>query len=335
MVKLLDVTLRDGGYTNSFDFQEDEAINIVKSLHESGVDYIEIGYRNGPEKGSSKLGISARVDHNYIQAIRSNVPDAKLAVMLHPHNVSKEDLTELKDKGISIIRVCVRADKILESLKTIAQAKKLGLYVSANFVRITYFERSEARDCMLAAQSEGADLVYFADSNGHMVPSQVREYTEFLKGFLDIPLGFHAHNNLSLALSNALVAIDSGIDIIDSSICGMGRGAGNLSTETFIAYLERSNVKHKYSLSNILNIAEYVEQNLLKNKSYASTRDLTFGMANFSSDFTMPILEESLKQDVGWEKIVLDLYKSHPQKPNLKDIQNIASKIKSSQSFLM
>ncbi|AMA73434.1 MULTISPECIES: hypothetical protein [Aneurinibacillus] len=334
MVKLLDVTLRDGGYTNSFQFEQQVAIDIVDSLHQAGIDYIEIGYRNGPEEGPTKLGLSARVNRDYIHAIRTHVPGAKIVVMLHPHNISEQDLLELKEFNINVVRICIRSDNLQNGLSVIRSAKQQGLFVSANFVRVTYLSPLQIREWMLQAEAAGADWVYFADSNGHMVPDQVKEYAEIFKKVLQIPVGFHAHHNLSLGLTNTLAAIESGIDIIDASLRGLGKGAGNLPTEVYVSYLERMNIKHNYDLVSILKTAEYLENNVMHRPMYLTTRDLMFGMANFSNDFINPVMHEAATQDVSWQQLTLNLSKRKPIKPVFEEIKAVVADIKSLDKIL-
>lgn len=328
MVQLLDVTLRDGGYCNDFQFDSQAARQIVQSLYKARLDYIEIGYRKGPEKGAKGLGTTAVTDRAYMLSLREAAPEAKLVVMLHPHNIEERDLAELQEIGISMVRVCIRADRVEQGLATVRAAKQFGLLVSANFVRVTYLHPRTIAAYMQQAEAAGADLVYFADSNGNMVPEQVRQFTQLFKIAVDVPVGFHAHNNLTLGLGNTLAAIDAGIDIVDASLRGMGRGAGNLSTEVYVSYLERMGVVHPYDLVEVLQAAEYLEGNGMRQPQVLETRDLLFGMANFSGDFTKPVMQEAVDQAVPWQKLAYDLSKHKPTAPEPATIRHVAAALK-------
>lgn len=309
MAQLIDVTLRDGGYVNGFDFSLEAAKHIVSGLQKAGVDWIEIGYRNGPAKGTAGLGMTAATNDDYIAALKEFAPLANLVVMLHPHNIQAEDLQSLKSLGVSLVRVCLRQDLLEEGLDTIRECTRIGLSTSANFVRITYFTSQEIKQMTLKAEAAGADIVHFADSNGHLVPDQVKSIADVLKSTLTIPVGFHAHNNLSMGLANTVAALECGVDWVDSSLRGMGRSGGNLATEVFAAYMERCFGAARYKLIEMMDTAEFVQEEILLSEQYMTpmTKDILFGMMNFSTDLKQLIMDASLQHNVYWKELAYGL----------------------------
>lgn len=330
MAQLIDVTLRDGGYVNGFDFSLETAKHIVSGLQKAGVDWIEIGYRNGPAKGTAGLGMTAATDDDYISALREFAPLARLVVMLHPHNIQGEDLQSLKQLGVSLVRVCIRQDRLKEGLDTIRECKRAGLFTSANFVRITYFTSREIKQMTRRAEAAGADIVYFADSNGHLVPEQVKSIATVLKSALTIPVGFHAHNNLSLGLANTMAALESGVDWIDSSLRGMGRSGGNLATEVYAAYIERCFGTAGFKLVEMMDAAEFVQDEILVSEQYMTpmTRDILFGLMNFSTDLKQTIMDASLEHNVYWKQLAYGLGNYPPNQITSEDIAFTASQIR-------
>ncbi|MGF7046231.1 4-hydroxy 2-oxovalerate aldolase [Paenibacillus sp. DS2015] len=330
MVQLLDVTLRDGGYINQFNFSIEEAKKIVSGLHKSRVDWIEVGYRNGPAKGSAGLGITAETNDAYIKALREHSPNANLVVMLHPHNVNSDDIHALYSLGVSLVRICIRKDHLEEALETIRECKKNSLKISANFVRITNFTNEQITDMALMAEAAGADLIYFADSNGNLLPENVRTLTTSLKSVLKVQIGFHAHNNLSLGLANTIAALESGIDWLDSSLRGIGRSGGNLATEVFISYLERYYGFPKYKLIEVMDIAEYVQDKILISGNYLTPqiKDILLGMMNFSTDLMQPIMDSAKENRIYWKELMYELSKRNPNMVTNKEITEVANIIK-------
>lgn len=330
MAQLIDVTLRDGGYVNGFDFSLEAAKHIVSGLQKAGVDWIEIGYRNGPAKGTAGLGMTAATNDDYIAALKEFAPLANLVVMLHPHNIQAEDLQSLKSLGVSLVRVCLRQDLLEEGLDTIRECTRIGLSTSANFVRITYFTSQEIKQMTLKAEAAGADIVHFADSNGHLVPDQVKSIADVLKSTLTIPVGFHAHNNLSMGLANTVAALECGVDWVDSSLRGMGRSGGNLATEVFAAYMERCFGAARYKLIEMMDTAEFVQEEILLSEQYMTpmTKDILFGMMNFSTDLKQLIMDASLQHNVYWKELAYGLGTYPPDKITGEDIAFIASRIK-------
>ncbi|WP_434752338.1 hypothetical protein [Paenibacillus amylolyticus] len=329
MAQLIDVTLRDGGYVNRFDFSLEAAKHIVSGLQKAGVDWIEIGYRNGPAKGTTGLGMTAATDDDYIAALKEFTPLSNLVVMFHPDNIQVEDLQSLKRLGVSLVRVCIRQDCLEEGLDTIRACKRIGLFTSANFVRITYFTSQELRQMTQKAEEAGADIVYFADSNGHLVPDQVKSIATILKSTLTIPVGFHAHNNLSLGLANTVAALELGVDWIDSSLRGMGRSGGNLATEVYAAYIERCFGVKNLKLVEVMEAAEFVQDKVLLSEHCTTPmiKDILFGLMNFSTDLKQSIMDASREYNVNWKQLAYRIGINSSNKITSEGIAFTASQI--------
>lgn len=260
-IQLLDASLRDGGHRTNFHFQDEALKEILPALDRSGIEYIEIGYRNGSLHPINNLGRAGWCDKEYINFCRALILNAKMAVMAHPANITQDDLLELKNCGVDLLRICIAKDLFAAAIPVINQAKQIGLEVSVNFIHISYYTNTELDAVIAEANLQQPDMIYFADSNGSLLPSRVTEIYERYTSQYTIPFGFHAHDNIGLAQANALAAMNAGARFIDASLAGMGKGTGNLKTEFFIAYLQAINIK-KYDLHEILNAANYVRDEL-------------------------------------------------------------------------
>lgn len=261
-IQLLDTSLRDGGHRTNFHFRDSELEGILPSLDQSGIEYIEIGYRNGSLHPIENLGRAGYCNQEYILFCSSLIKNAKLAVMTHPNNVDQNDLDELKNCGIDLLRICIAKDDFFSAIPVIAMAKNVNLHVSVNFIHISYYTNAELDLMVEEASAHNPDIIYFADSNGSLLPERIKEIYERYINNYSIHFGFHAHDNIGLAQANALAAMSAGADFIDASLAGMGKGTGNLKTEFFTAYLQAINIK-KYNLHNVLTAANYV-RNVLK-----------------------------------------------------------------------
>ncbi|UXS01902.1 aldolase catalytic domain-containing protein [Agrobacterium tumefaciens] len=284
-VKILDVTLRDGGYRNNFNFTKDYACKAISRLADIGVQYCEIGYCNGSFVRKPEHGLTSSVSVDYLRAVStSSGQNLSLAVMVHPRNVGPSDFEMLHEEGVSMIRVCLKREQLNEGLATIRLAKSLGFLVSANVTHITAQTVSAVIDTSLQAEGAGADLVCFADSNGNMIPTDVERLIGRVFNRVIVPIGFHAHNNLSLALANAIAAMEAGAEYIDTSICGMGKGAGNLHLAMLIAYLDRAGIKHQYDLVKAIELSLLTSQQVPDSDISAPLLDIMMGAYNFSYD---------------------------------------------------
>ncbi|MBM9400790.1 hypothetical protein JUN65_04215 [Gluconacetobacter azotocaptans] len=284
-VQILDVTLRDGGYRNNFQFDVKTAVEIVGRLAASGVKLIEIGYYNGSFVRKREHGLTANVDKDYIDAVKEAASDAaSICVMVHPHNVTNEDLSFIASSGVHAIRVCLRDDNLRAGLTTIRAAKSLGLLVSANVIRISEVRASRIIRMAVASSEAGADIVCLADSNGAMLPHGVGRLVQQIASACDASVGFHAHNHLSLALANSIAAQENGAEYIDCAICGMGKGAGNLNVAMLVAYWERTGQTHTYELEGLLRSSHQVASMVPTCNQPHPLLDIQMGAYNLSID---------------------------------------------------
>lgn len=126
------------------------------------------------------------------------------------------------------------------------------------------------------------DAIYFADSNGSLLPARIKTLYDKYVSHYSTPFGFHAHDNLGLAQANALTAMSSGVRFIDASLAGMGRGTGNLKTEFFVAYLHSIHLK-KYNLEHILQAANYVRHSLKIGQEPIEMDEFISGISDLST----------------------------------------------------
>ena len=140
---------------------------------------------------------------------------------------------------VTMVRLAVDPKNYDRALKLAKKVKDLGFLVSFNLMYASRWETDFKLDEKLNELNTATDYFYVVDSYGGLYPEQVSAIFEKLKQYLYIPLGFHGHNNLEMALVNSLAALNSGAGIIDSTICGMGRGAGNLKTELWLSILHQ------------------------------------------------------------------------------------------------
>lgn len=259
-IMLLDASLRDGGHRTNFNFEDDQLEKILVSLDNSGIEYIEIGYRNGTLT-PSRVGRAGWCAKDYLLLCRSLIQKAKMVVMVFPNNLTQNDLLELNECGVDLLRICIAKNELAAALPKIKMAKNANMDVSVNLMNISYYNENELDDSLKQISEYEPDIIYFADSNGSLLPSRIKEiYEKYINNY-PFPFGFHAHDNLGLAQANALAAMSSGVRYIDASLAGMGKGTGNLKTEFFVAYLHSIQLK-KYNLDKVLEAANFVRSSL-------------------------------------------------------------------------
>ncbi|WP_237387887.1 3-hydroxy-3-methylglutaryl-CoA lyase [Xenorhabdus sp. Sc-CR9] len=298
MVNNIDVTLRDGGYLNNFNFTTEYAIRHVKALVKSRIEWIEIGYRNGSFKPIPNIGLAGLSPDSYIQNIHKAVPEARLVIIAHSHNINSDDILALKENGISLLRLCIKADDPQLCLKLCETARAIGMAVSINFTRVSQLSISKIIEVTKQCEQAGANIIYLADSNGSLFPEQVSKLVYKLKATTQLPVGFHPHDNLSLAMANSIEAIKAGAHFIDSSLLGIGKGAGNLNIESWLSFLNFSQNNKQYDLGQILTQLDDFQSHHSFIAAKHNLIDILMGIYNLNVD-NKTTLEEGLPLGVN------------------------------------
>lgn len=301
--KIMEVTLRDGSYAINFQFSEYETEKICAGLYKAGLDYIEIGHGVGLDGSSSQNGIALCSDEEYLAAAKKSVAGAKYGMFCIPSYAKIESLQKLKEYGASFVRVGSNVTEVESTKAYIQYAKDLGLEVMANYMKSYVVSPEEFAENVKKTESYGADVVYIVDSAGSMGRKEIENYYEAVKKVSNIRVGFHGHNNLGLAVSNSLFACELGFDIVDTSILGMGRSAGNAGTELLIGNLMKNQADIKYDLKIIMDLAEKYVRPLWKHN--ANVLDLYCGIAEFHTSYMHYIHKYATKYRVNPLDLIL------------------------------
>jgi 4-hydroxy 2-oxovalerate aldolase len=327
--KILDCTLRDGSYVNDFQFTAADTENIVYQLDKVGFSYIEVGH--GVGLGASERGknIAAASDIEYMQAAAKAVKKGKWGMFCIPGIANLDHLRIAADNGMDFVRIGSDVSEIDSSAPFIALAKTLNIEVYANFMKS--YVLSPLEFSRLAARSAGfgSEMVYLVDSAGGMLPNEVRSYLQVAREEApNVPIGFHGHNNLGLAVANSLVCAEEGAAMIDTSLQGFGRSAGNTPSEQFLSALVRSGYKVDIDPIKIMHLGETLIRPRIERRGLCSL-DMTAGLAQFHSSYMPIILSTAKHHHVDPRKLIIEL--CHQDKVNapLDLIEQIAINLES------
>jgi 4-hydroxy 2-oxovalerate aldolase len=234
--------LRDGGYYTNWDFQKNLVKKYLQTMADLPVEYVEIGYRNPSRTGY--IGEYYYLPNSTLNMVREYGSEKlKLAVMLDAKNCNPQEVPSLLagcQNQVKLVRMALNPIDLEHGVSLATAIKKLGFEVAINLMYLS--KMGDDYSCLLAFQKLGevVDYLYLVDSFGACFPQQVRAAIQFAKDHLPQKIGFHGHDNINLAFANTLAALEAGVDIVDSTVLGMGRGAGNLRTELIVAYLAQS-----------------------------------------------------------------------------------------------
>ena len=253
---IMDVTLRDGSYANHFQFSLAQQKIITSKLEELGFEYIEIGHGMGLNASSPQNGVALHTDAEYLRMAQETLKKAKYGMFCIPGIARLDDINLARDMGASFIRVGTNIIEVDNSKPYIERAKKLGLTVMSNYMKV-YAETPEyVAQQALKSESYGSDCVYVVDSAGCMLPCDIEEMFNAIRPLTSVKIGFHGHDNLGLAMTNALKAAELGFDFVDCTLQGMGRSAGNTPTELFAICAEKLGYNIHVDIPGILNLSK-------------------------------------------------------------------------------
>lgn len=308
-VIVTEVALRDGSHAVAHQYTIEQVVAVTEALNEAKVPYIEVTHGDGLGGSSLQFGMSKVRDIDLIKAAAEVADYSKISVLLLPGVGTVQDLKEAVEAGAKMVRVATHVTEADVSKEHIQVGKKLGLEV-VGFLMMAHMASPEVIvEQAKLMESYGADVVYVTDSAGAMVPDQVRERVTALKENLSIPIGFHAHNNLGLAVGNSLVAIEAGATYIDGSIRALGGGAGNTQTEVLIAVLEKMGIETGVDLYKIMDTAEDIVAPLLPKPQEITRDSLTLGYAGVYSAFLLHAQRAARQFNLESRDILIELGK--------------------------
>lgn len=255
--KLLDCTIRDGGYINNWSYSLEFGQALYRAVSEAGVDYIEIGFFDPNYEGDN---IWKNCKKETILKVKQDIAGAKVALLLNYGSISLEQIPPANELGADMLRVVTPFSKKEEATVFANQITALGYETTINYMAISNYGNDEIMElCELINKNKDIKYYYFADSFGSLIPARTKEIFQSISFFTDGALGFHPHNNLQLAFANVLEALQEGAAIVDGSILGMGRGGGNLYLEIALSYFEKL-YPERFKLLPVLRFADIYMQ---------------------------------------------------------------------------
>lgn len=255
-IKILDCTIRDGGYINNWKFDKKLVRGVYQALSKSGVDYVEIGFRVTSKHFNKKeYGIWRFSTEEDINEVVEGIKGPGIALMADFGKIESSDFPEKENSVVDLVRLAAHKNKTKDAIRLLEEIKGKGYEVSIQAMGYSNYTVSERENFIKLLKKSSIDYAYVADSYGSIFPNQINDLISPLLELHDIKIGFHPHNSLQMAFANTLEAINCGVHIIDSSIFGMGRGAGNLPTEIILAFMERQ-LPDKFNVIPVLNIID-------------------------------------------------------------------------------
>lgn len=257
-IKVVDCTLRDGGLVNNFEFSDEFVKDLYRTNIKAGVDYMEFGYKASKEIFKKEdFGKWKFCEEEDIRAIVGNNDfDMKISVMTDVGRTDyKNDILNKEDSVIDLVRTATYIHQIPTAIEMIQDAHEKGYETTVNIMAISKVgEEALDQGLQLLAECD-VDIIYLVDSFGAFYPEQIRRLTDKYMNIAEKygkKIGIHAHNNQQLAFANTIEALSNGASLLDATVSGMGRGAGNCFMESLLAFLRNP----KYNLVPVMDFVQ-------------------------------------------------------------------------------
>ena len=267
-VQILDCTLRDGGYYTNWHFEKKLVQKYINSMSDLGIDIVELGFRFF--KTDQNKGKHAYTDDSFINNLK--IPkNLKIAVMINASDfINYQNIEESINKifpistNIDLVRIAAHFHELKYLNKIIFALYKKKFKVAINLMQISNYTNSNIDNVFTKIKTRYVDYIYLADSLGSMKEKDIIQKVLYFKKKWKKNIGIHTHDNQYCAINNTITAVNYGVNIIDSTVMGMGRGPGNAKTEIIVEYYKKiSKIKYEKFLDFI---SKYFQPLKLKHK---------------------------------------------------------------------
>ncbi|OGB87998.1 nucleoid-structuring protein H-NS [candidate division WOR-1 bacterium RIFCSPLOWO2_02_FULL_46_20] len=256
-IKVLDCTLRDGGLINDHCFDEGFVKAVFRATALAGIDYVELGYRASKKSFSpDKYGECKFCDEDFVRKVTDGVDNKpKISVMVDIGRIDEAQIPDKKDSVVDLVRVACYIKDVDKAIKLVNFFHDKGYETTCNIMAISTALIPDVEEGLAQLAESPVGTVYVVDSYGSMFSEQIHFLTKLYGKYMwpkKKEVGMHAHNNQQLGFANTIEAVRMGANYLDSTIYGIGRGAGNCPTELLLSFLKNP----KFRLEPILEVIE-------------------------------------------------------------------------------
>jgi 4-hydroxy 2-oxovalerate aldolase len=254
-IKILDCTIRDGGLINKWQFSDDFVRKVFLALSRAGVDYMEIGYKSSEKYFSRKENGAWKfcTEEDLKKIVSDAETKMKLSAMADIGRIDHEDVPPKRESVLDMIRVACYVKEVDKAISLAHHCMDQGYEATINLMAVSKVLEKDLDEALDDLAKSNVPVIYLVDSFGAMYSEQIHFLAK--KYFTALPgkeLGIHTHNNQQLAFANTIEGIIAGINRLDATIYGMGRGAGNCPLELLLSFLKNP----KFDVRPILEVIQ-------------------------------------------------------------------------------
>ena len=305
---ITDSSLRDGNHAVKHTINLDQIKTYCQFADQAGIPIIEVGHGNGLGASSLLIGQSPYTDTQILSTARENLKTSKLGIHIIPGIATvKKDIEPAINLGVDVFRIATHCTEATLSKSHIEYLKSKDKTVFGVLMMSALADTKTLVENAKIMEEYGAEAVIIMDSTGTYLPKDVYERISALKDNLKIDTGFHAHDNLGLAIANSLTAVNDGAKYIDACIRGFGAGAGNAHLEMIIPVLEKSGYKIDIDFQKVIIEADRVMEYLVPSAPISTPVNILTGLNRLFSGFEKPIIKASKLFGIEYSSLIFEL----------------------------
>ncbi|WP_026421180.1 4-hydroxy-2-oxovalerate aldolase [Actinokineospora inagensis] len=302
-----DPTLRDGQHAVRHQLGVTALRGYAEAADAAGIPVVEVGHGNGLGASSLQVGRAAVSDDLMLSTVREALRHSRMGVFLLPGWGTSADLRKAVAHGADVIRVGVHCTEPSLAERHLGFLAEEGADGHCVLMMSHMATPTQLAEHAATAVGYGARAVGIMDSAGHFLPRDVTARIGAIHAAVDVPVIFHGHNNLGMAVANSVAAAEAGATVIDGCARGFGAGAGNTQLEVLVPVLERTGFGTGIDLYALLDAAEFAERELMPAPPTTGTVSIVSGLAGVFSGFKHQVLDAATRADVDPRDVFFEL----------------------------
>ncbi|MFJ4689432.1 4-hydroxy-2-oxovalerate aldolase [Streptomyces sp. NPDC088789] len=295
-----DATLRDGQHAVQHQLDDGQLRAYAAAASAAGVSVIEVGHGNGLGASSLQIGQALLSDDDMLTAVRESLTGtSRMGVFMAPGWGTGRDVRRAAGHGADIVRVAAHCTEADVTARHLGLVRELGLEAQAVLLMSHMAGPDRLAEECVRAVGYGAQAVGIMDSAGHYLPPDVSERVRRIVDAVgDVPVIFHGHNNLAMAVANSVAAVQAGAGVVDACARGFGAGAGNTQLEVLAAVLHRMGHPTGIDLPALLRAADTAHDLLVRAPATIDSAGLVSGLTGVFSGFRTRVLSAASEAGV-------------------------------------
>jgi 4-hydroxy 2-oxovalerate aldolase len=302
-----DPTLRDGQHAVRHSLGAEQFRAYLKAADAAAVPVVEVGHGNGLAASSLQVGRARLSDDEMMSIARETLTTSKLGVLMFPGWATTQDIKNALAYEVDLVRIATHCTEASVAERHLGFLRDEGVEAHGILLMTHMASPDQLAEECARLVGYGATGVGILDSSGHFLPSDVTARIGAICAAVDVPVMFHGHNNLGMAVANSIAAAQAGAGILDACARGFGAGAGNTQLEVLVPVLERLGFRTGIDLYRLLDAADIAGRELMPAPPTIDSVSIVSGLAGVFSGFKKPVLDIAAREGVDPRDVFFEL----------------------------